>query len=146
MARLKLLLNYIVWWKCRFTRGKTTFSHDEPYHLFYTIAFQCIHICYRFCAFPVREKVEISSINAYAYFLVDIRPARTFWNSTDCLLSPITLDWSRNIWHSTMWNMAVNNISYPIYPLSTRTGKGYITKMIPFFFCSVYIKPIDTWS
>ena len=37
-----------------------------------------------------------------------------------------------------MWNMAVNNISYPIYPLSTRTEKGYITKMIPFFFCSVY--------
>ena len=37
-----------------------------------------------------------------------------------------------------MWNMAVNNISYLIYPLSTRTEKGYITKMIPFFFCSVY--------
>ena len=35
--------------------------------------------------------------------------------------------------------MAVNNISYPIYPLSTRTEKGYITKLIPFFFCSVYI-------
>ena len=38
-----------------------------------------------------------------------------------------------------MWNMAVNNISYPIYPLSTRTEEGYITKMIPFFFCSVYL-------
>ena len=37
-----------------------------------------------------------------------------------------------------MWNMAVHNISYPIYPLSTRIEKGYITKMIPFFFCSVY--------
>ena len=35
--------------------------------------------------------------------------------------------------------MAVNNISYPIYPLSTRTEKDYITKMIPFFFCSVYV-------
>ena len=33
-----------------------------------------------------------------------------------------------------MWNMAVSNISYPIYPLSTRTEKGYITKVIPFFF------------
>ena len=33
-----------------------------------------------------------------------------------------------------MWNMAVNNISYPVYPFSTRTEKGYITKMIPFFF------------
>ena len=30
--------------------------------------------------------------------------------------------------------MAVNNISYPIYPLSTRIEKGYRTKMIPFFF------------
>ena len=37
-----------------------------------------------------------------------------------------------------MWNMAVNNISYPMYTLSTGTEKGNITKMIPFFFCSVY--------
>ena len=72
-------------------------------------------------------------------FVVNIRPARTFWNSTHCLLSPFTLDWSQNLWHNLMWNMAVNNVSYPIYPLSTRTEKGYITKMIPFFFCSVYI-------
>ena len=35
--------------------------------------------------------------------------------------------------------MAVKNISYPIYPISTRTEKGYITKSIPFFFCSVYV-------
>ena len=72
-------------------------------------------------------------------FVVNIRPARTFWNSTHCLLSPFTLDWSRNLLHNPMWNMAVNNISYPIYPFSTRTEKGYITKMIPFFFCSVYL-------
>ena len=72
-------------------------------------------------------------------FVINIRPARTFWNSTHCLLSPFTLEWSRNLWHYLMWNMAVNNISYPIYPLSTRTVKGYFTKMIPFFFCSVYI-------
>ena len=67
-------------------------------------------------------------------FVVNIRPARTFWNSTHCLLSPFTLDWSRNLWHNPMWNMDVNNISYPIYPLSKRTEKDYITKMIPFFF------------
>ena len=43
--------------------------------------------------------------------------------------------------------MAVNNISYPIYPLSTRTEKDYITKMIPFFFCSVYKnKPLSYTS
>ena len=42
-----------------------------------------------------------------------------------------------------MWNIAVNNISYSIYPLSTRTEKGYITKMIPFFFVQyIYIYSI----
>ena len=34
--------------------------------------------------------------------------------------------------------MAVNNISYIIFPLSAIIEKGYTTKMIPFFFCSVY--------
>ena len=41
-----------------------------------------------------------------------------------------------------MQTMAVNNISYIIYPLSTRIEKGYTTKMIPFFFCSVYLNCI----
>ena len=76
--------------------------------------------------------------------VVNIGQARTFWNSTHCLLSPFTLDWSLNLWHNPMWNMAVNNISYPIDPLSTRTEKGYITLMIPFFFCSVYESPKGT--
>ena len=67
-------------------------------------------------------------------FVVNIRPARTFWNSTHCLLSPFTLDWSRNLWHNPMWNMAVNNISYPIYPLSTRTEKGTSPKWYLSFF------------
>ena len=67
-------------------------------------------------------------------FVVNISPARTFWNSSHCLLSPFTLDWARNLWQNPMWNMADNYSSYPIYPLSTRTGKGYITKFIPFFF------------
>ena len=116
----------------------STLSHDEPYHLLDTIAFQCIRICSRFCAFPVREKKRYRLSTHMLIFVVNIRPARTFWNSTHCLLSPFTLDWSRNLWHNPMWNMAVNNISYPMYPLSTRTEKGYITKMIPFFFCSVY--------
>ena len=35
--------------------------------------------------------------------------------------------------------MAANNISHPKYSLSTRIEKGYTTKIIPFFFCSVYI-------
>ena len=33
-----------------------------------------------------------------------------------------------------MWNMAVNNISYSTYLLSTKIEKGYTTKIIPFFF------------
>ena len=41
-----------------------------------------------------------------------------------------------------MQNMAVNNISYIIYSLSTRIEKGYTTKIIPFFFCSVYYRQI----
>ena len=45
-----------------------------------------------------------------------------------------------------MWNIAVNNISYPIYPLSTKTEKGYITKMIPFFFCSVYLRRFERYA
>ena len=36
--------------------------------------------------------------------------------------------------------MAVHNISYPLYPLSTITEKGYTIKITPFFFCSVYDK------
>ena len=47
--------------------------------------------------------------------------------------------WSRNLLHNPMQNMADNNISYIIYPLSTRIEKGYTTKMIPFLFCSVYL-------
>ena len=44
-----------------------------------------------------------------------------------------------------MWNMAVNNISYPIYSLPTRIEKGYITKMIPFFFFFLFsIRKIRT--
>ena len=62
----------------------STLSHDEPYHLLDTIAFQCIRICSRFCAFPVREKVEISSINAYAYLWGKYSP------STDSAFSRLT--------------------------------------------------------
>ena len=37
--------------------------------------------------------------------------------------------------------MAVNNILYPIYPLSTRIEKGNAIKIIPFFFVQyTYVK------
>ena len=48
--------------------------------------------------------------------MVNICPAPTFWNSTHCLLSPFTLDWSQNLLHNPVQNMAANYISYPIYP------------------------------
>ena len=46
-----------------------------------------------------------------------------------------------------MWNMAVNNISYPIYmyPLSTRIEKGYTTKIIPFFFSVLLNSFVDNF-
>ena len=67
-------------------------------------------------------------------FVVNIRPARTFWNSTRCLLSPFTLDWSRNLWHNPMWNMAVNNISYPMYPIQRELRKVSSPKWYLSFF------------
>ena len=83
-------------------------------------------------------KKEIYRLSSHMLiFVVNFRPAQIFWNSTHCLLSPFTLDWSRNVLHNPMWNMAVNNISYPMYPLSTGTEKGYITKSIPFFICYI---------
>ena len=45
-----------------------------------------------------------------------------------------------------MLNMAVNNNSYPIYPLSTRTEIGYITKMIPLFFFFLFSIGIHKYS
>ena len=78
-------------------------------------------------------------------FVVNIRKARTFCNLTYCLLSPFSLDWSRNLLHYPMCNMAMNNISYPIYQLLTRTEKGCITKIIPFFFVQYRRKQIDKY-
>ena len=76
-------------------------------------------------------------------FVVNIRPAWTFWNSTLCLRSPLILDWSRNLSHNPMSNMAVNNISYSIYLLSTKIEKGYTTKSIPFFFVQYRISTLS---
>ena len=98
-------------------------------------AYEFVH---DFVHFPSGKKKRYRLSTHMLIFVVNIRPARTFWNSTHCLRSPFTLDWSRNLWQDPMWNMAVNKISYPIYPLSTRTEKGYITKMIPFFFFVQY--------
>ena len=67
----------------------STLSHGEPYHLLDTIAFQCIRICLRCCAFPVREKVEISSINAYAYFCGYYSPSTDFLKFNSLSTQPI---------------------------------------------------------
>ena len=109
-----------------------------------TLALQWIRICSTFCDFPVREKVMISSINADADFGDWYSPSTNVLISTHCLLNPFTLDWSRNLLHILMWNMAVNNISYSIYLFSTKIEEGYTTKIIPFFFFVQYIK-INIW-
>ena len=135
-------------WKYPFTRGKTVFvgcflfQHSvmtNPTVFWTLLRSNAYEFVQDFVLFLSGKKYRYRLSTHMVIFVVSIRPARTFWNSTHCLLSPFTLDWSRNLWHNPMWNIAVNNISYPIYPLSTRTEKGYITKMIPFFFCSVYL-------
>ena len=147
MARLKCLWNYILWLNYPFTRGYTVFvrcflfQHSvmtNPTIFWTLLRSNAYEFVKDFVVFLSGKKSRYRLSTQMLIFVVNIRPARTFWNSTHCLLSPFTLDWSRNLLHNPMWNMAVNNISYPIYPLSTRTEKGYITKMIPFFFCSVY--------
>ena len=136
-----------MWWKYPFTRGKTVFVRcflfqhpvmTNPTIFWTLLRSNAYGFVQNFVLFLSGKKQRCRLSTHMLIFVVNIRPARTFWNSTHCLLSPFTLDWSRNLWHIPMWNMAVINISYPIYPLSTSTEKGYITKMIPFFFCSVY--------
>ena len=120
-------------------RARFSFStpiYDEIQHLLDTIALQCIRMCsnvFNILCFSCQGKSRDGLSKHMVIFVVNIRQARTLWNSTHCLLSPFTLDWSRNLLHNPMWNMAVNNISYPIYLLSTRTEKGCITKIIPFY-------------
>ena len=134
-----------MWWKYPFTKGKTVFVRCFLFqHSFMTNPAICWTLLRSNAYEFVQDFVLFLSGKKWIYrlsthmlmFVVNIRPVRTFWNSTHCLLSPFRLDWSRNLWHNLMWNMAVNNISYPIYPLSTRTENSYITKMIPFS-CSV---------
>ena len=43
-----------------------------------------------------------------------------------------------------MLNMAVNNISYQLHPLSTRIEKGFTTKILFFFFIQ-YVKVVLFW-
>ena len=127
-----------MWWNYPLKTGKTIFQRGFLFQrliitnpsIFWTLS--------RFNAYEFVQTFVLFLSTHMLIFVVNIRQARTFWNSTHCLLSPFTLDWSRNVLHNPMWNMAVNNISYSIYPLSARTEKGYITKIIPFFFCSVY--------
>ena len=136
-----------MWWKYPFTRGKTVFVRCFRFQhsvmanpaIFWTLLRSNAYAFVKDFVFSCQGKSREIVYQRICLFLwLNIRPARTFWNSTHCLVSPFTLDWSQNLWRNTMWNMAVNNISYHIYPLSTKTEKGYITKMIPFFFCSVY--------
>ena len=139
-----------MWWKYPFTRGNTVFvrcflfQHSvmtNPTIFWILLRSNAFEFVQEFLLFLSGKSRDIVYQHR-CFFVVNIRQSRTFWNSIHCLLIPFTLDWSRNLWHNPMWNMAVNNISFPIYPLSTRTEKGYITRMIPFFFCSVYFSKL----
>ena len=144
MVRFKLLLNHIVWWNYPFTIFVRGFLFQYPVmtnpSIFWTLlrsnAYEFVQY---FVIFLSGKKYWYRTSTHILIFVVNIRPARTCWISTHCLLGPFTLDWSRNLLHNPMWYMAVDNISYPIYPLSTRTEKCNITKIIPFFFCLVYL-------
>ena len=132
-------------WNYALMKGKTIFVRvflfRHPFMTNPTILWTLLHSneyeSFNILWFSCKEKVEISSMKALANFR-DIPPARTFWNYTHCLLSPFTLDWSRNLLHYPMWNMTDNNISYPTYPFSRRIEKSYTIKIIPFFCCLVY--------
>ena len=75
-----------MWCKYPFTRDITVFVHFFFQHsvmtnptIFWTLlrsnAYEFVQ---DFCAFSVREKVEISSINAYAYFCGLFSPSTDF--------------------------------------------------------------------
>ena len=141
-------------WMYPFTRGKTVsvrcflFQHSvlaNPTVFWTLLRSNAYEFVTDFVLFLSGKKLRYRLSTHMLIFVVKIRPSRKFWNSTHCLLSPFTLDWSRNLWNNPMWNMAVNNISYLIYPLSTRTEKGYITKMIPFFFVQYMLNVRSTF-
>ena len=117
----------------------STLSHDEPYHLLDTIAFDCIQICWSFCAFPVREKEEISFINAYAYFLwlifahhglfeIQLTVYSALSRLTDLGIYDIT---RRGIWLFTIFHI-------PYIPFQRELRKVTSPKWYLSFFCSVY--------
>ena len=139
-----------MWWNYPLTRNKPIFVRyllfqhpvmSNPSIFWILLRSNAYEFVHNFVLFRSGRKYRYRLSTCMLIFVINIRPARTFWNSNNCLLIPFTLDWSRNLLHNPMWNMTVNNISYLKYPLSTRPEKGYITKIISFFFVqyTIYI-------
>ena len=83
------------------------------------------------CVFPVR--VQISG------FHVNILQARTFWNSTLCVLIPITLDWTRNLLHTRcgIWLFTIFHITYIVFQLELIKKTPQKLYLSFFFFFSI---------
>ena len=87
------------------------FKHPltKPYHLLDTLAFHCIQFFFQNFEMFLSEKMEIYRLSTHALiFVVNNRPARTFWNSTHCLLSPFKLDWLRKLFNNPLWHIERN--------------------------------------
>ena len=67
--------------------------------------------------------------------MVNICPAQIFFEIQLAVYSALSSLADLAIYYITRCGIwLVNNISYSIYPLSTKTEKAYITQIIPFFF------------
>ena len=133
-----------MWWKYPFTRGKTVFvrcflfQHSVMTNrtIFWTLlrsnAYEIVQDFVLFLS--GKEKRSRYRLSTHMLiFVVNIRPAQTFWNSTHRLLFPFTLDWSRNLWHKPMWNMAVNN--------SVVAFKWHVTEVTCYLFTVIWHIP-----
>ena len=123
----------------------STLSHDEPYHLLETIAFECIRICSRFCAFPVWEKVEISSINAYAYFLWLMFAQHGLFEiqlTVYSVLSRLTDLGINDITRCGIWLLTIFHIPYILFQRELRkvtTPKWYLSFFVQYIWIQLLV-------
>ena len=144
-----------MWWKYPFTRGKTVFVRCFLFQLSVMtnptiFGHYCVQMhmsLFKILCFTCQWKSrDIVYQRICLLFVVNIRPARTFWDSTHCLLSPFTLDWSRNLWHNPMRNMAVKtifHISYIHFQRELRkvtSPKWYLSFFVQYMMFSYKIK------
>ena len=66
------------------------------------------------------------------------RSARTFLNSTQRVVNSFTHDWSQNVLHNLLWNIALSNISYNHISSFNENWASLKHQNYTFLFCSVY--------